>query len=405
MEKLIVILAAAGLGQRLGLGMNKAFVLLEGAPVIAHNLFQINQVPQVENVIVVVRPNELEEGTVLLKKYQAEYYPGLSWQIVAGGKERQDSVANALQVIEGDDGYVAVHDGARPFATPSVFARVLAAAKKTGAAVAGVAVKDTTKIVDKNEIVVETLERSKLRAVQTPQIFQLDLLKKAYAVLQAEGREVTDDAGAVENLGAEVVIAEGSYSNNKITTPEDLIWAGAFLRSEKERSMSDNMTFPIRVGSGFDVHRLVAERKLILCGVEIPYELGLEGHSDADVALHALMDALLGAVGMGDIGKHFPDTDIAYKGADSMLLFKHVAGLLTEQGWQVGNVDVTIIAQKPKLAAYRGRMEENIARVLKLGADAINVKATTTEGLGFAGRGEGIAAQAVVTVHKIKATF
>ena len=165
--------------------------------------------------------------------------------------------------------------------------------------------------------------------------------------------------------------------------------------------MSDNRNPMRRVGSGFDVHRLAAERKLILCGVHVPYELGLAGHSDADVAVHALMDAMLGAVALGDIGQHFPDTDEKYKGADSMVLLQQVIKLLEEKGWQVGNADITIIAQKPKLAAYREQMQNNIAAVLKIDKDAINVKATTTEQLGFTGRGEGIAAQAVVTVCRL----
>ena len=401
MEKMIVILAAAGSGRRMGLGMNKAFLLLEGVPVIAHNLRQVSGVPEVERVIVVVRPDEVEEGTAIIKKYQHEYYPDLRWELTAGGNERQDSVANALDIIKETEGYVAVHDGARPFATPDVFDRVFAAAKNSGAAVAGVPVKDTTKVVAASGKVLETLERSKLRAIQTPQIFRLSLLREAYEKLRKENLQVTDDAGAVELLGADVVVAEGSYTNNKITTPDDLVWARALLhRGEDKESKQDIMRPSIRVGSGFDVHRLTAGRKLILCGVEIPYELGLDGHSDADVAVHALMDAMLGAVSLGDIGEHFPDTDMAYKGADSMKLLRHVVGLLAAKGWRVGNADITIIAQKPKLAAYRQQMVKNIAEVLNLEFDAINVKATTTEQLGFTGRGEGIASQVLVTVYR-----
>lgn len=401
MEKMIVILAAAGSGRRMGLGMNKAFLLLEGVPVIAHNLRQVSGVPEVERVIVVVRPDEVEEGTAIIKKYQHEYYPDLRWELTAGGNERQDSVANALDIIKETEGYVAVHDGARPFATPDVFDRVFAAAKNSGAAVAGVPVKDTTKVVAASGKVLETLERSKLRAIQTPQIFRLSLLREAYEKLRKENLQVTDDAGAVELLGADVVVAEGSYTNNKITTPDDLVWARALLhRGEGKDLKQDIMRSAIRVGSGFDVHRLTVGRKLILCGVEIPYELGLDGHSDADVAVHALMDAMLGAVCLGDIGEHFPDTDMAYKGADSMKLLRHVAGLLAAKGWRVGNADITIIAQKPKLAAYRQQMVKNIAEVLNLEFDAINVKATTTEQLGFTGREEGIASQVLVTVYR-----
>lgn len=166
--------------------------------------------------------------------------------------------------------------------------------------------------------------------------------------------------------------------------------------------MENNMKFPqLRVGCGYDVHKLVEERKLILCGVEVPYELGLLGHSDADVALHALMDALLGAAALGDIGKHFPDTDERFKGADSMKLTEHVAGLLAERGWQINNVDVTIIAQRPKLASFIPAMRANVARVLGVEEEAVNVKATTTEKLGFTGRGEGIASEAVASIIRL----
>lgn len=166
--------------------------------------------------------------------------------------------------------------------------------------------------------------------------------------------------------------------------------------------MENNMRFPqLRVGCGYDVHKLVEERKLILCGVEVPYELGLLGHSDADVALHALMDALLGAAALGDIGKHFPDTDERFKGADSMKLTEHVAGLLAERGWQINNVDVTIIAQRPKLASFIPAMRANVARVLGVEEEAVNVKATTTEKLGFTGRGEGIASEAVASIIRL----
>ncbi len=166
--------------------------------------------------------------------------------------------------------------------------------------------------------------------------------------------------------------------------------------------MENNMRFPqLRVGCGYDVHKLVEERKLILCGVEVPYELGLLGHSDADVALHALMDALLGAAALGDIGKHFPDTDERFKGADSMKLTEHVVGLLAERGWQINNVDVTIIAQRPKLASFIPAMRANVARVLGVEEEAVNVKATTTEKLGFTGRGEGIASEAVASIIRL----
>lgn len=398
MEKLIVILAAAGSGKRLGLGKNKAFVLLGTAPIIAYNLKEVNAIKNLDRVVVVVAPNEISEATEILKRYQNEYYPGLGWEVVAGGLERQDSVANALDSIPETGGYVAVHDGARPFATAQIFERVWQVAMKTGAAVAAVPEKNTIKVVDDKNLVTQTPERTALRAVQTPQIFRIGLLKMAYKALKITGAIVTDDAGAVELMGVPVTVADGSYENNKITTPEDLLWAKALLREKGAITVDES----IHVGSGFDVHRLVPNRKLIICGISIPYELGLEGHSDADVALHALMDAMLGAVGMGDIGQHFPDTDATFKDADSMVLLRHVIKMLSIEGWQVGNADITIIAEQPKMSPYREAMKKNLQKELNLADDALNVKATTTERLGFVGRKEGIAAQATVTVIRKK---
>ena len=216
-----------------------------------------------------------------------------------------------------------------------------------------------------------------------------------------QGAAVTDDASLVERLGVKVATALGSYENIKITTPEDLLLAEKIC-ADRGMAMQQEKQMPqFRVGSGYDVHRLTQNRKLILCGVEVPYELGLDGHSDADVAVHALMDALLGAAALGDIGKHFPDTDERFKGADSMKLLAHVMALLKERCWRVNNADVTIIAQRPKLANYIPQMRDNLAKAMGLEADAVNVKATTTEKLGFTGRGEGIAAEAVISLIKI----
>jgi len=398
MEKLIVILAAAGSGKRLGLGKNKAFVLLGAAPIIVYNLKQINTITNLDRVVVVVADNEINEAAEILGKYQDEYYPGLQWELVAGGKERQDSVANALDAIPETGGYVAVHDGARPFASAQIFERVWQVARKTGAAIAAVPVKNTIKIVDDKNLVTVTPERNTLYSIQTPQIFRVWLLKMAYKALKITGAVVTDDASAVELMGVPVTVAEGSYENNKITTPEDLLWAKALLREKGAFTVDES----IHVGSGFDVHCLVPNRKLIICGISIPYELGLEGHSDADVALHALMDAMLGAAGLGDIGQHFPDTDATFKDADSMMLLRHVIQILALAGWQVGNADITIIAEQPKMAPYKEAMKKNLQKELRLADDALNVKATTTEKLGFVGRKEGIAAQAIVTVIRKK---
>ena len=229
MEKLVAIVPAAGAGKRLGLGINKAFAVLRGAPLIVHGLRMLAQTELVAEAIVVLAPAEVDEGRTLLDSYQAEYFPTLPIKVVAGGKERQDSVANALAAVPADAAYIAVHDGARPFAGRAVFARTLAAAKEQGASIAAVPVKNTIKVVDANGVVVDTPVRSTLVAVQTPQVFRAQLLKDAYAHLAAHPAAVTDDASVVELVGHKVVVAVGRYENIKITTPEDLVLAEHFL--------------------------------------------------------------------------------------------------------------------------------------------------------------------------------
>ena len=275
--------------------------------------------------------------------------------------------------------YVLVHDAARPFVTEDVVQEVIREAFDRGAAVPCVAVKDSLRENEGERS--RCVDRSRFFAVQTPQGFRKELLDEAYEKACKDGFSGTDDASLVERLGYNVEIVDGDYDNIKITTKEDLPMEN-------------------RIGTGFDVHRLVEGRRLILGGVEIPYEKGLDGHSDADVLIHALMDALLGAAAMGDIGRHFPDTDDAYKGISSMKLLDRVNNILAENMYSIGNADITVIAQKPKLSPYIEKMRENVADVLGIGKDLINIKATTTEKLGFTGRGEGIAAEAVCSIYR-----
>lgn len=272
-----------------------------------------------------------------------------------------------------------IHDGARPFVTEKVIFNVLRDAAVGGAAVAAVPVKDTIRQQkDRGGL---TLKRSELYSVQTPQGFEVGLIKNAFDKAFEDGFYGTDDAGLVDRLGMDVAVSEGDYTNVKITTKED-------------------MPMEVRIGTGFDVHRLVEGRKCIICGVEIPFEKGLLGHSDADVALHALMDAMLGAAALGDIGKHFPDTEPKYEGISSIKLLKYVNEFVAEQGYRLGNADVTIMAQKPKMLPHIEQMRKNIAEALGVELSNINVKATTTEKLGFVGREEGIAAEAVCILNR-----
>jgi 2-C-methyl-D-erythritol 4-phosphate cytidylyltransferase/2-C-methyl-D-erythritol 2,4-cyclodiphosphate synthase len=380
-----VILLAAGCGKRMQAGENKVFLPLCGVPVLCRSVRAFQSL--CDTMVLVVKPQEEQRARELLTEY------GLMNAVSAiayGGTERQDSVKNGLMMLTKEESVVLVHDAARPLITKEIIGRVIAEVSKHGTGVAAVTVKDTIKQVDQENKVVSTPDRAWLRAVQTPQGFLKSILLQAHINAEEKGTLATDDATLVEALGVSVQLSEGSYDNLKITTPEDMLMAEALLNC-REGKQSPSM----RVGQGYDVHQLVQGRKLILCGVEIPHETGLLGHSDADVALHALMDALLGALALGDIGKHFPDSDPNYKGISSLLLLEHVIGLVKNQGFMVGNVDVTIVAQRPKLAPYITAMRENVAKTLETYLDNVNIKATTTEHLGFEGEEKGISAQAV----------
>ena len=310
-----------------------------------------------------------------------------------------------------DCGIVLVHDGARPFVTQRLIHDVIDVADRCDAAVPCVSVKDTIKIVE-NGTVTETPDRSNLRAVQTPQGFSAGLLREAYEkAFSDQDLKVTDDASVVEAFGHEVTVVESDEGNIKITTPEDLKAAEALAREivgssdqrefEQERQIKPAVhpagLFP-SVGIGYDVHAFKEGRKLWLGGVEIPYEKGLDGHSDADVLIHAVIDALLGAACLGNIGIHFPDHDPQFKDISSLVLLAKTRLLLAEKGWRIVNIDAVVIAQEPRIASYVLRMREKMSEALRIPASQINIKGTTTEGLGFAGRKEGIAAQAVVSI-------
>ncbi len=393
-----VIIPAAGQGKRMRRGSNKVFLPLVDMPVLLHSVLTFSACSEVDNLVVVVAPDEVEQVETMLHSL-SEIKP---WQVVAGGRERQHSIANAIKVVSGATKTILVHDGARPLVTEQCIKNVIKGAILYKAAIVAVAVKNTIKTVDENGWVTGTPERSTLWSIQTPQGFEAHLLRKAYEQAEQEGYIGTDDASLVERLGVKVKVVCGSYDNLKVTTPEDLTIAEALLKERKSTLQDKGCETQgmIRVGMGYDVHRLVRDRKLILGGVAIPYELGLDGHSDADVVLHAIKDALLGAAALGDIGRHFPDTDMQYKGASSIVLLKKVGDIIAEHGYIVSNIDATIVAQRPKVAMYISEMNSNIAAALGIESRQVNVKATTTEGLGFAGKGEGIAAYAVASIMK-----
>ena len=377
------IVLAGGSGSRMGADRNKVLLHLHGEPVIVHSVRAFSGL--VDGVILVSLPEDIPCMQDILNAAQ------LPVTIVPGGDTRQASVWNGLCALPDDCTHVLIHDGARCLVDEATIRRCMDSVEKYGTGVAAIPAIDTIKQVNQEDIVTATPDRSTLRAVQTPQGFAVELIRRAHETAHADGYLGTDDASLVEHLGVPVRLTPGDRRNIKLTTPEDMMMAEAFL----------GHSFPaLRVGQGYDVHRLVQDRALILCGVQIPHSLGLLGHSDADVALHALMDAMLGAMALGDIGKHFPDTDERYRGISSMKLLEHVVSLLNERNARVSNCDVTIVAQKPKLLPYIPQMRENVANVLHLPIDRVNIKATTTERLSFEGREEGISAHAICMVEQ-----
>ena len=386
------VIVAAGRGTRMGMERNKVLYPLCGEPVIVRTARAFTESGLFDGgVVIVASACDMEDMRAMLGQ------GGVSVRaIVAGGRDRQESVWRGIQACGPAADIIAIHDGARPLVTREVIEATVESARRFGSGVAAVPLKDTVKRVDESGLVVETPRREMLRAVQTPQTFDAKLIRAAHA-RYADGRErATDDATLMEWTGHAVHLTPGDPENIKLTTPEDMLLAGQVILRREGRKEAPAM----RIGHGYDVHRLVEGRKLILCGVEVPYERGLLGHSDADVALHALMDALLGAAALGDIGRHFPDTDPAYAGADSGKLLDHVVGLLREKGYGVVNADVTIICQRPKLKDYIEQMRANVAAHLCVDIDCVNVKATTTEKLGFEGEGLGISSHAVACIEK-----
>jgi len=384
-----VILLAGGSGTRMGSGRNKVLLELQGEPVICRAARAFAGVA--DGMVVVARQEDREAIQAILEASGA--FSG-RLIIAEGGATRQDSVWNGLCALPPQADKVLIHDGARCLVDEDTIRRTMDAVERCGTGVAAVPAVDTIKQMDADGFVTATPDRASLRAVQTPQSFTVELIRKAHLAAQAEGFQGTDDASLLERMGLPVQLTQGSRNNIKLTTPEDIAMAEAIL--------TQTPALPsLRIGQGYDVHRLVEGRALILCGVNIPHTLGLLGHSDADVALHALMDAMLGATALGDIGKHFPDTDQRYKGISSMKLLGHVVALLAERHYRVTNADVTIVAQKPKLLPHIPQMRQNVANALQIPPDRVNVKATTTERLAFEGREEGISAQAVCMVQEI----
>lgn len=372
--KVAGIIVAAGAGTRLGAARNKVLLPLMGQPVFIHAARAMRAL--CDQLILVTRADEAAEFDSLLVAQHLHVDA-----MVQGGAERRHSVENALAALQEDIGIVLVHDGARPLASPALMKRVIQEAAGSGAAVPAIPVRDTLR--KQADGLTQTVPREGLYQVQTPQGFKADLLRRAY---RESAEALTDDAGLVERLGHHVTLVAGDARNVKITHPEDLVMAQQLLSAS------------MRVGMGYDTHRLVEGRDLVLGGVVIPHTKGLLGHSDADAALHALMDALLGACALGDIGQHFPDTAAQYQGADSLDLLDETRNIMARHGFLPHQCDLTILAQKPKLAPHIPGMRANIAQALQIPVYQVSVKATTNEGLDAVGREEGISAHAIALV-------
>ena len=375
MNDVCVLITAAGSSTRMQELGDKLALKVAGKTVLAHSVGAF-LAAGLHSIFVAVPQGSEEYMQTLLGSHQVTF--------VAGGCTRQESVHNGLKAIPKSFNYVLIHDGARPFVSLPLIARVVAATKLSGAAVPGIGLNDTVYIAEAGQV--ETiLRRDKLVALQTPQGFDLQLVIDAHSLAAEAGTEATDDSALIMAMGRKVSIVEGERENVKITTVEDYRRSSAALLTT-------------RVGFGMDTHRLVPGRKLVLAGVLIPCMLGLLGHSDADVVVHAVMDALLGAMGLGDIGEHFPDTDESLRHADSLVLLGHVVRLLLERGARPQQVDITLLLESPKISPYKAAMRLNLAQTIGVAVDNVSIKATTNEGLGFIGSGEGATCYAVATV-------
>ncbi len=364
----VALIVAAGSGARAGGAVPKQYAIVAGKPLIAHAYAAFAGHAAVDAVMVVIAA-----GAQDLARHALGDVP-----MVVGGASRRESVVRGLAAVEADR--VLVHDAARPFVSAGVIDRVLAALETHDGAIPVLAVADT--LVRDGAVV----PRDGLSRVQTPQGFRAGRLRAAHSGWP-EGEEATDDAQMVRRLGGSIALVQGDPMLDKVTHPEDFAAAEA------------RVAWETRSASGFDVHRLEEGEELWLGGVLIPHDKGLSGHSDADVGLHALTDALLGTIAAGDIGTHFPPSDPQWKGADSAQFLQHAATLIADKGGKIDFVDLTLICEAPKIGPHREAMRSRIGALLRLSEDRVSIKATTTERLGFTGRGEGIAAQAVATVR------
>jgi 2-C-methyl-D-erythritol 4-phosphate cytidylyltransferase/2-C-methyl-D-erythritol 2,4-cyclodiphosphate synthase len=381
------ILAAGGRGLRLGADRPKQFLNVGSRSMIDFSLSVLAANERVSEIVVALPPEHIDETS---RRWQSSVEKPIAF--VAGGARRQDSVANAFARTAAHADIVLIHDAARPFVTRELIGRTIDGARAHGAAIAAIPVSDTVKQTgsaadDGSRPVRETIPRDSVFLAQTPQAFRRDVLERA--LREGERVDATDEAMLVERLGLPVHVVDGDLRNIKVTTAADLEHARDQLHGEGQG------TGVLRIGTGYDLHRLVARRPLILGGVKIPFDFGLDGHSDADIVCHAVTDAVLGAAAAGDIGRLFPDTDPKWKSADSIALLCGAVASVHALGYRVSNVDVTVIAERPKLLPYLDAMRANLAAALDIGVGAVSIKGKTNEGVDATGRGESMACHAV----------
>ena len=375
------IIAAAGAGRRLGGAKPKQLLDIGGGSMLSHSLRAFLEHPRVDEVVLVKPAGPLALGLGDVVSTQ-------KLRTADGGPRRQDSVANGFDAVDARSDVILIHDAARPFVSAALISRTIDAAAEHGAAIAALQSRDTVKKVDAG-VIVDTVPRETIYLAQTPQGFRRDVLAAAVK-LGRGGVEATDEAGLVERAGFKVHVVDGDPGNVKITTEEDLIAA-------RQRTSGTSGTLQ-RIGTGYDLHRLVEGRPLVIGGVTIPFDKGPLGHSDGDVACHAVTDAILGAVSLGDIGRHFPDNDPNWKGANSLALLADAARMVREAGFRVINVDLTVILERPKLKDAIDDMRSRLASAIGVDRAAISIKGKTNEGVDAVGRGEAIAAHAVALV-------
>lgn len=377
------IIAAGGSGSRLGAGVPKQFLEVGGRSILERSVAALARHDRIAEVVVALPEDAERNPPAWVGRYR-------NVRVVRGGARRQDSVANAFDAIAPAADVVLVHDAARPFVSADVISRAIDAAAEFGAAIVAVPVSDTVKqvtIESGRRVIDATIPRESIYLAQTPQGFRRDVLAKAVA-LGRSGADATDEAALAELSGQPVHVVEGDVENIKITTPSDLSRA------------REKLAAPVSlIGTGYDLHRLVEGRPLIIGGVTIPAERGALGHSDADVACHSATDAVLGAACLGDIGRHFPDTDPRWKGASSIDLLRQAAAMVRDAGHEIVNVDVVIILERPKIAPHISSIREGLAGALGIDAAKVSVKGKTNEGVDAVGRGEAVAAHAVASLR------